>query len=334
MLNVGFIGAGGIARHHATRMAQLRNVRILAVSDMVPATAAQFAADFGVSRHFSDFRQMLKIDALDAVWICTPTFRHTTPATAAARAGKHIFCEKPIALNMHDANRIVEVCSAASVHLAIGFVRRFDKEWGQLLKIVKSGAIGRPLLWRFVADGKPENLWFRHQTKGGGPLMDGAIHNYDFALQMFGPVESVQASSMQLDNTSVGADTASVILNFESGDQHSLMWTWGLPMGTRTGSLNDVVGPSGCLQFGMTAPSAPKSFDAKRMGVFTLQRGNGKSRVYPYTKTDMFMIQLKHVVGCFEQDKSPMVTGEDGIAALRVALAVLKSGANRRTVKL
>ena len=79
--------------------------------------------------------------------------------------------------------------------------------------------------------------------------MDGAVHNYDFALQIFGPAASAQASSLQFDPTSVGADTASVIVNFASGDQHTLIWSWGVAAGAPVASLNDVIGPAGTLQF-------------------------------------------------------------------------------------
>jgi predicted dehydrogenase len=164
--------------------------------------------------------------------------------------------------------------------------------------------------------------------------VDGAVHNYDFALQMFGAATSVQASSLQFDSTSVGADTATAVLNFSSGDQHTLVWTWGLPVGTRSAGLRDIIGPHGCLQFGMTAATPPKNFDAARQGAFTLQRAGAKTRVYPFVKNDMFVAQLKHVVGCFGRDEPPLVTGADGIAALRVALAVLKSGSAHKTVSV
>ena len=334
MLNVGFIGAGGIARHHAIRMVELRNARIRAVADILPASAASFAADFGAPHHFTDYRDLLKLDELDAVWVCTPTFQHAAPVVAAARAGKHVFCEKPIALNLRDAARMADACARSGVKLTVGFVRRFDTEWGQLMKIVASGAVGRPVIWRFVADGRPENPWFRDVTKGGGPLMDGAVHNYDFALQMFGAVESVQASSLQFDSSSVGADTASAVINFRSSDQHTLIWTWGLPFGARSAGLNDIVGPGGSVQFGMTASTPPRNFDPHRQGAFTLQTAHGKSRVYSFAKRDMFVAQLKHVVRCFERDEQPLVTGDDGIVALRVALAILKSGASHKTVRL
>ena len=334
MLNIGFIGCGGIARHHARYLTQLRQARIAAVTDIDPAAAQSFARDFEVPETFTDWGAMLKLDHIDAVWVCTPTFLHPAPVIAAARAGKHIFCEKPMALKVADASRMAAACARHGVCLTIGFVRRFDAQWGKLKQVVQSGAVGQPVIWRFSAGGRPGNPWFRDVNKGGGPLMDGAVHNYDFALQIFGPVESVQASSLQFDATSVGADTASAILNFASGDQHSLIWSWGVVAGAQVAALNDVIGPKGSLQFGMTAGQAPKNYDPQKQGAFTLQAGKGREKVYPYRQQDMFLEQARHVVKCLDRGEQPLVTAEDGIEALKVAAAVLKSGQTRRTVKV
>lgn len=333
MLRIGFIGCGGIARHHASRMKQLKNARIVAVSDVVESAAQGFAVDFG-GTPFTDYRKLLRTADLDAVWVCTPTFQHPAPVIAAARAGKHVFCEKPMALKLADAERMAEAAEKAKVRLTIGFVRRFDTQWGTLKKVIQSNALGRPVIWRFAAGGRPANPWFRDVNKGGGPLMDGAIHNYDFMLQIFGPVASVQASSVQFDRTSVGADTASVIVNFKSGDQHTLIWSWGVAAGAPVAYLNDVIGPKGALQFGMTAAQAPKGFDPQKQGALTLKTGQGAERVYPYRQQDMFVAQLKHVVGCFERGEQPLVTAADGIKSLKVATAILKAGSTRSTVKV
>ncbi len=334
MLHIGFIGCGGIARHHATRLAGMRNVRIVAAADTMAPTARKFASDFGAGHVFTDYEKMIELDRLDAVWVCTPTFQHAAPVVAGAQAGKHVFCEKPMALNLRDAYRMASACERHGVRLAIGFVRRFDLEWGKLRQVIHSGVLGRPLIWRYLANGRPLNPWFRDAGKGGGPLMDGAVHNYDFAMQIFGPVESVQASALQFDPTSVGADTASVILNFASGDQHTLVWTWGMEPGSACTSLNDTIGPGGSLQFGMTASTAPRNYDPDKQGALTLKSARGRERVYPYRLEDMFVTQARHVVRCLEKNEQPLVGAADGIAALKVAAAVLKSGKTRRTVRI
>jgi len=334
MLNIGFIGCGGIARHHAGYLSTLRNARVVAAADVVKPAAAAFAGDFGAEHHFDDYRAMLDLPQVEAVWVCTPTFQLPAPVIGAAEAGKHVFCEKPMALKLADAKRMAQACDKANVRLTIGFVRRFDKLWGKLKQIIQSNALGRPVIWRFAAGGRPGPAWFRDVNKGGGPLMDGAVHNYDFALQIFGAVASVQASSLQFDATSVGADTASVILNFASGDQHTLVWSWGVAAGVPVAGLCDVIGPKGTLQFGMTAAQAPKSYNPEQQGAFTLKAGNGREKVYTYRKEDMFFTEDKHVVKSFINGDQPLVTADDGIAALQVAAAVLKSGKTQATVKL
>jgi len=337
MLNIGFIGCGGIARHHASRLAELRNCRIIAAADAVGEAAQSFASDFQKDREaavFTDYRDLLRLDSVDAVWVCTPTFLHAAPVIAAARAGKHVFCEKPMAMKLGDARRMAAAAASAGVCLTIGFVRRFCPQWGKMKSIIQKGTLGRPVIWRFAAGGRPAQPWFRDAGKGGGPLLDGAIHNYDFALQMLGPVETVQASSAQFDSTSVGADTASAILTFASGDQHTLIWSWGMAPGAPAGSLNDLVGPKGTLQFGMTAGTAPAKFDPSRQGALTFKGAGGRERVFTYSNRDMFADEVKHVVGRFAKGEQPLVTPADGIAALAVGLAVLKSGQTRRTVKL
>jgi UDP-N-acetylglucosamine 3-dehydrogenase len=333
MLRIGFIGCGGIARHHASRLSQIRNAHITACADVVAPAAEAFAADFGAAQSYTDYRALLKSPEVDAVWVCTPTFQHAAPVVAAARAGKHVFCEKPMALKLADAQRMARACDENDVRLTIGFVRRFDTFWGKLKQVVQSGLLGGPVIWRFAANGRPANPWFRDVNKGGGPLMDGAVHNYDFAMQIFGPVKNVQASALQFDAGSVGADTASAILNFASGDQHTLIWTWGMEEGAPSDSLNDVIGPKGSLHFGMTAAKAPKNFDPTKQGAFTFKGAKGRERVFVYRKKDMFLEQAKHVVSAFSQGQQPLVEASDGISTLKVAAAVLRSGRLQQTVK-
>lgn len=336
MLNIGFIACGGIARHHASRLAGLRNARIVACSDLSLDAAKSFAAEYGTedAAVYTDYGRMLKLDHIDAVWVCTPTHLHAAPVLAAAKAGKHIFCEKPMAMKATDAKKMADAAEKAGVRFTMGFVRRFCPQWGKMKQIIDAGTLGGPVIWRFAAGGKPPNAWFRDETKGGGPLLDGAVHNYDFALQMFGKVTNVQASTCQFDDTSVGEDTGSAILNFANGAQHTLIWSWGMAAGAPAASLNDLIGPLGTLQFGMTADEAPKGYDPKTHGAFTFKAGGGKQRVFTYKLTDMFVEQAKHVVARFEKGQQPVTTAADGIAALDVGLAVLKAGKTQRTIKL
>ena len=334
MLRIGFIGCGGIARQHAKHLSKMRSVKIIAACDVSIETAKKFSADFDIPFFEKDYRKLLRIREIDAVWICTPTYQHAKPVIHAASLGKDVFCEKPIALKMSEAKKMQTICEKYGVKFTIGFVRRFDSMWGKFKQIIQSDSLGSPVIWRFAAGGKPPHQWFRDIHKGGGPLIDGAIHNYDFALQIFGDVKSVQSSTLKLDETSVGADTGSVILNFKSGHQHTLIWSWGVASGTPVASLNDFIGPKGTLQFGDTRLKKSKPFDPEIFGTFTLKGAQGYEKLFKYRKKDMFLEQAKHIVRSFTSDKQPIVTASDGINALRIADAVLKAGGNGRTINL
>jgi len=338
MLNLGFIGCGGIARLHASRLRQLaRSVRVTATADVDGKAADAFALDFGGRdvAAFTDYGDLLKSGKVDAVMVCTPTYLHAAPVIAAARAGVHVFCEKPMALKLGDAHRMAEACERHGVRLTIGFVRRFDPFWGCMRKIVESGLLGDPVIWRSVSAGHQSTVWMRHADKGGGPLMDGGVHNFDFALQMLGPVESVQASSMLFDATSKGADTASAIVTFAAGHQLLMNWSWGIPKGIRPRGIDDIIGPAGALPIQPTIPEKrPKGFDPEKQQALVVSLKNGSHRVRTYRPRDMFLEQMRHVCRQFARGAQPLVTASDGIRALEVAAAVLKSGRTRRTVRL
>ena len=156
MLNIGLSAAGGIcppSRQLPIPNPGCAHCRGLRMSS--PTLAEAFARDFGAEHHFADFRALLDLPEIDAVWVCTPTFQHPAPVIAAAKAGKHVFCEKPMALKVADARRMANACRQADVRLTIGFVRRFDTQWGKLKDIVQSGAVGLAGHLAFCRGGPP-----------------------------------------------------------------------------------------------------------------------------------------------------------------------------------
>jgi predicted dehydrogenase len=136
---------------------------------------------------------------------------------AAARHGKHVFCEKPMAMNMEDALEMEAVCREAGVKLQLGFVRRFDNEWLKFKEIVTSGQLGRPVVWRTASAGQgAPTPWFFQRELGGGPFMDGAVHNYDFGNYMFGKVKSVTARGTTIQPNRTAIDTGIASIEYES----------------------------------------------------------------------------------------------------------------------
>jgi len=328
MVNIGIVGCGGIARHHVNYLKPMDQAAIVAVFD-VDRSAAESMVEHagGNARVYDSFEQLLGHEPLDAVMVCTPTAYHHEPAAAALAAGKHVFCEKPIARTMEQCQRILDAAEASKGTLTVGYVRRFDNEWNTMGQIVRSGRLGRPVIWRFCSGAwHPRQRWFCDERIGGGPLIDGAVHNYDFALQLFGPARQVLAVGQtwnQRDNTAL--DTGSVIVEFASGDQLVLVWTWGLAEGAGCEGLHDVVGPNGGIKWGLAPDEYPDGVDPARFGGFLVRTPGPDGGPVVFERNDMFAEQMKHWVEALEQGRSPLVTGEDGRRSLQLALAVLEA---------
>jgi predicted dehydrogenase len=204
----------------------------------------------------------------------------------------------------------------------MGFVRRFDHDWGTFKRLIEEGAIGRPVVWRhIVATGGPRNPWFLDKEQGGGPIVDGAIHDIDFANWLFGDVAWTEGTVRRFKATSW--DTASVSIGYESGDELLLSWTWGLPTGAGGLHAQDAIGPGGSILFPHNVPPAEIPSDlSPEQGLYLVDTGQEK-RPAVFAKNNMFLEEMVHFVECCETGARPSVTGEDGLRALKVALRAL-----------
>ena len=335
MIKLGVIGCGGIARHHAKTIQEgVRGISIVAAADLLPDALMSFGADFGVASLHADYRKMLALVNVDAVCVALPTHVHRKAVVDAAAAGKNVFCEKPMARSLSDCDAMIDACKGAGVTLMIGQVRRYDTDWGAWKKIVQNGTIGRPVLWRQTAGGPGPGSWYMDDKKGGGPFLDGCVHNWDYANLVFGKPAVAVGSMMRLADTTA-LDTGSVAVRYESGDAVVLNWSWGLPQGVRAGSMTDILGPKGVVHFpGYFSESEyPQDFNKELYGAYFLSL-NGKSRIAKFRRQNMFAAEWKDFKNSIEKNKTPLVTGEIGRQAVAVALAALKAGRSGKPVRI
>jgi len=336
-VHLGIIGCGGMGFHHARSLSKMENVEITGAADVDPEKLKRFTQHYSVKYSFSDYAQLLDIKEIDAVLICLPTFLHYPAVLLAARKGKHIFCEKPIAMKIEDAEEMIKVCRENNVKFMIGFVRRFDNFWGKAREVIREGILGRPVVWHDIrsSTGAPSD-WYFNEEKGGGPLIDGAVHNYDFGHYTFGKVKRIFAATITFKKGISAIDTGSAILEYSSGDQHIISWSWGLPQGASGAQLIDIIGPKGALIFPGCFDEAkiPQSIDQNQYGVFLLNLKGERKEWIKWRKNDMFFDELKHFIDCIVDDKEPCVSGEDGKKALEIGLAVLKSGRTGLPIKI
>ena len=228
----GLIGAGDIARKRvAPALHDLANCDLVAVSRGRADLAESFAAEFGVKSWYADWREMLRAD-IDAVYIATPVFLHAEQTIVGAEAGKHVLCEKPMALDTSECDRMIAACKANNVKLGIAYYRRFYPVLERVRQILASGEIGRAVVAHINAfeyvdmSSDSERHWFLEKAKsGGGPMMDFGCHRLEVLTDLFGKVRLSESITANVEFDREVEDTAAVLLQFESGPCASLVVT-------------------------------------------------------------------------------------------------------------
>ena len=221
----GLIGAGDIARKRvAPALRDTRASELVAVSRARSQLAAEFAREFGVPRWYADWRELVQDRAIDAVYIATPVRVHAEQAIAAANAGKHVLCEKPMAMTVAECDRIIAACRANGVALGVAYYRHFYPVIERIKAILASGDVGEPVLAQIDAfesfDPPPDHprAWLldRHES-GGGPMMDFGCHRLEILLNLFGAVRRVSSLVANTVLERDVEDTAMASLQFERG---------------------------------------------------------------------------------------------------------------------
>lgn len=318
-LGIGFIGCGGIHNAHAPHLVDNEKARIVCAMDVNEAAAKAHCEKYGTANWTTSEAELLANPEVEAVIICTPTGYHRDTVLAAAAAGKHIFCEKPMAMNVADCETMDQAAREAGVILQIGFVRHFCSEWIKLREIIQSGMIGRPVVWRSVSGGSgAPTPWFFDKELGGGPFIDGAVHSYDWARYIFGEATNVVTDIRRLKQTTTAWDTGTVIVNFASGDQQLIIWSWGLPGfggAVKADSAHDVLGPLGSI-----------TFPGNNQLQVNLADGEHLVDYEPAGGSDWFRLQMDSFIECCRTGTAPVAGAREGIEATRIAEAALSVG--------
>ena len=180
-VKVCLIGSGRAGMVHAHNYTgSVPNARIIAVCDPVEETAKNAAEELGIEQYYTDYRDVLKNDEINAGYIVTPTKYHKEIAVAAAQAKKHIFCEKPMAMNEEECDEMIRAADENNVKLQIGFMRRFDESFQEAKRMIAEGEIGEIVLVKSHSRGpsKPKE-WMYDIKKSNGPLAEVSSHDID-----------------------------------------------------------------------------------------------------------------------------------------------------------
>lgn len=329
-IRFGLVGTGRIGRVHAqTLLQRIPQAELVAVTDVNMASAKALAAEFGIHHVASSYEQLLDIATIQAIAICSATDTHTPFITQAAQAGKHIFCEKPIAADLASIDGALKAVDAAAVKLMIGFNRRFDPNHERIKQAVISGEIGTPHLLHIISrDPSPPPISYVRVS--GGMFFDMTIHDFDMARFLFGEVAEIYASAAVLVDKAIGeagdVDTAVITLKFASG-----------AIGTIDNSRQAVYGYDQRVEvFGSKGSASSTNIYPNAV---TLNTAENVRRDLPLNffmdrYIPSYQAELAAFVRCLIDDTAPPVSGKDGRVAVVMALAALKSYQENRPVKL
>ncbi len=220
-----------MGRMHANVYSQLEQAELVAVVDIKPEVGSKFGGDFGVPSYTTLDEALASVEC-NVVDICLPTWLHKDFTVAAAKAGKNIFCEKPMALNVSECDEMIAACDAAGVRLSIGHCIRFWPEYAKLKEIVVSGSLGKLLSVNLTRYGAfpswSSDNWLADPEKSGGGALDMHIHDTDFALYLLGTPQKLVSFGTR-DQRGVGQ----IFTTMTFGDQIiHLEGGWNLPRTT------------------------------------------------------------------------------------------------------
>lgn len=221
-LKIGIIGAGRIGRVHAASITNnVKNAEVVAISDVFVESAKKAAEEFGIPKYCADYKEILNDKSIDAVLICSPTPTHSPISIEAARAGKHIFCEKPVDLCLDNIREVKKVVEETGVKMQIGFNRRFDHNFRHINKLAKDGKLGNIQIVK-ITSRDPEPPSPEYAASSGGMFVDMTIHDFDMArYQTMSECVEVYAKGAVLVDPAIGKagdiDTALITLTMANG---------------------------------------------------------------------------------------------------------------------
>jgi UDP-N-acetyl-2-amino-2-deoxyglucuronate dehydrogenase len=346
-MRAGIIGCGRIARNHLRALRGIAGVDVVAVADVDADRARAFAGEHDVPRWFVDAESMLA-SGLDAVTVCTPHAMHEAGVLAAARHRTHVLCEKPVAVRVEQAQRMVAATAAAGVRFGVLFQRRFWPAATRIRRAIDEGRLGAPICGGVLVRLNRDTDYYaeagrgRQATEGGGVLMTQAIHHIDLLQWYLGPARRVTGHSATLVHRGVieVEDTAGAVVEFASGAIATIQagttfrpglgaQVWVSDARGRTASVLEF--PEGVgFTDASTIPGEEAFAAGPRVGAtFDLPLAEIHDHLTPY-----HAMQIEDFVGALRDGREPAVTGRDAIRSLEIVEAIYTSSRTGTTVEL
>jgi UDP-N-acetylglucosamine 3-dehydrogenase len=317
-VNVGVIGVGNMGKHHARVYSELKGCKLVAVSDTDEERGKRIASQYGCA-YYKNYRDMLKQD-IQAVSIAVPTVFHKDVALVCIRAGKHILVEKPIADTVENAKKIIGAAKRMKVKVAVGHVERFNPGVQRLKSMMEKGELGTitTVLARRVGVFPP-------QIKDANVIIDLAVHDLDILNYLLGktPTRIHAEAGKALINRR--EDYADILLKYD-GVNAFVQVNWITPIKIRSLAIT---GTKGYAEINYVTQELMlyKSKYERKFETFedVVKFAEPEIVKVKVRKSEPLKEELKDFISSIKSNKQPLVSGEDGLKALELALEIVKS---------
>ncbi len=330
-IHVAVIGAGRIGKIHTENLVnRISEAEVTCVADIQVDKTKEWAQQFGIGKVIPDPVKVIQDPSIDAVIICSPTDTHADLIIKAAKAGKDIFCEKPIDSNLDRIEAALKEVKKAGVKFQVGFNRRFDHNFRKIRSLVENGEIGDVHIVNITSrDPTPPSI--EYVKSSGGIFVDMTIHDFDMARYLTGSeVTEVYAVGNVLVDPKIGEigdyDTAVTTLKFENDS-----------ICTIDNSRKAVYGYDQRVEvFGSKGSAIAYNDRPTNVVVSTQDAVCIDKPLYFFLERykESFVQEMQNFIDCVKNDEEPMVTGKDGFQAMAIAMAATKSAKEKRPVKL
>ncbi|HVF10519.1 MAG TPA: Gfo/Idh/MocA family oxidoreductase [Abditibacteriaceae bacterium] len=334
-LGVGLIGAGQAGALFGKAINASSNGRLVALAAATQQEADTVGATLEVGRTTDDWKSLLDDTQVQAIFVASPTYLHHEMTIAAARAGKHVLCDKPLCLTSQQADEMLAACREAGVLFMVGFIERFNAAFRVARERIRQGEIGKPVMV-FARRVHPprKGSWIMDDSKSGGAFLHTGCHNIDLVQWLFdSPITQISAEQVESGNFPGFTDVSAVIGTMENGVLVSLLESYahptGLPMGVDRSM--EILGTKGVLYLDLLrSPVTLCTEDGwKYQDVLTWVDAGGELSGALTEETEYFL-------NCVQQgkqpDAAPAVEGKRTIAVFEAAKKAAQTGNRQRVV--
>jgi predicted dehydrogenase len=312
IIRFGLIGCGDIAQKRVAPALRSSPIcELVAVSRARSQHAESFAKEFGARRWYADWQELLSDDDIASVYVATPVHLHAEQSIAAAEAGKHVLCEKPMALNVAECNRMIAASNRHRVKLGIAYYRHFYPVIARIKQIINDGEVGTPVVaqmnafeWFDPAADHPRSWLLKKQLSGGGPMFDFGCHRIEVLLDLFGKLDEVKSIATNQFFGREVEDVASAVLQFHQGTVATL---------TVAHSVNepqdtlDIYGSKGSIH-------VPILNDGK---LHVITKAGAREEFHP-AAANLHQPLIEDFARAIVEDREPLVNGAIGLAVAKI----------------